>query len=78
MKRIHNTHSLWALLLIVAGQRDMQAAGLDKVKQLSAEESVSADMLSLTFGNGEKVSLSKELAQRSGLLANALSGEHTY
>ena len=75
MKRIHNTHSLWALLLIVAGQRDMQAAGLDKVKQLSAEESVSADMLSLTFGNGEKVSLSKELAQRSGLLANALSGE---
>ena len=75
VKRIHNTHYLWALLLIVAGQRDMQAAGLDKVKQLSAEESVSADILSLTFGNGEKVSLSKELAQRSGLLANALSGE---
>ena len=78
MKRTYTTHCLWALLLLVGQSNFMAAMSLDEVKDPSsqAEESPKKiDALLITFGNGEGLSLSKELARRSRLLADALSGE---
>ena len=70
MKRIHNTHYLWAVL-VLAIPSAMQTASLDEVKE-SSSKSFSSPKIGFTNQLGSAREITKEEAAASALIRSAL------